>query len=177
MFKVNVYVAALYVAEPSSDPTAILGSGAPSEMILQFVRNVGADDLRKAWDEGFARNAKEQLPALRERITTLNGWMVGVRAGQRLTFTHKKGTIKGDDFAKAFLSIRLDGDHVTICVVDLQHGIAAYTRLEFNVYPGGVHPDRWTPAGPVISDELAPARAGQSRRVLHGRVRPRDWDG
>ncbi len=55
MFKVNVYVAALYVAKPSSDPTAILGSGAPSELILQFVRDVGADDLRKAWDEGFAR--------------------------------------------------------------------------------------------------------------------------
>jgi len=123
MFKVNVYVAALYVAKPSSDPTAILGSGAPSELILHFVRNVGADDLRKAWDEGFAKNAKEQLPALRERITTLNGWMVDVKAGQRLTFIHKpgagiqvdvagtaKGTIKGDDFAKAFLSIWLGGD-------------------------------------------------------------------
>lgn len=123
MFKVNVYVAALYVAKPSSDPTAILGSGAPSELILQFVRNVGADDLRKAWDEGFAKNAKERLPALRERITTLNGWMVDVKAGQRLTFIHKpgagvqvdvtgtvKGTITGDDFAKAFLSIWLGGD-------------------------------------------------------------------
>jgi hypothetical protein len=76
MFKVNVYVAALHVAKPSSDPTAILGSGAPVELFLQFVRNVGADDLRKAWDEGFAKNAKEQLPALRERMTTLNGWMV-----------------------------------------------------------------------------------------------------
>ncbi len=31
-------------------------------------------------------------------------------------------------------------DHVMICVLDLQHGIDAYTRLEFKVYPGGVHP-------------------------------------
>ena len=30
-------------------------------------------------------------------------------------------------------------DHVMICVPDLQHGIDAYTRLECNVYPGGVH--------------------------------------
>ena len=35
-------------------------------------------------------------------------------------------------------------DHVMICVPDLQHGIDAYTRLEFNVYPGGVRPGRWT---------------------------------
>ena len=30
-------------------------------------------------------------------------------------------------------------DHVMICVPDLQHGIDACTRLECNVYPGGVH--------------------------------------
>jgi len=30
-------------------------------------------------------------------------------------------------------------DHVLICVLDLQHGIDAYTRLEFKVCPGGVH--------------------------------------
>jgi hypothetical protein len=30
-------------------------------------------------------------------------------------------------------------DHVMICVPDLQHGIDAYMRLGFNVYPGGVH--------------------------------------
>jgi hypothetical protein len=50
--KVNVYVAALYVAKTSTDPKEILGSSAPSELILQFVRDVGADDLRKGWDEG-----------------------------------------------------------------------------------------------------------------------------
>ena len=63
-FKVNVYVAALYVAKTSSDPNALLGSSAPSELILQFVRNVGADDLRKGWSEGFEKNAKDQLKAL-----------------------------------------------------------------------------------------------------------------
>jgi hypothetical protein len=61
-FKVNIYVAALYVAKVSTDANAILGSNTPSELILQFVRNVGADDLRKAWSEGFEKNAKEQLP-------------------------------------------------------------------------------------------------------------------
>ena len=122
-FKVNVYVAALYVAKTSTDPNALLGSNTPSELILQFVRNVGADDLRKAWSEGFEKNAKDQLPALKERIAMLNGWMADVKTGERLSFVHRpgagievvvggasKGTIKGDDFAKAFLSIWLGAD-------------------------------------------------------------------
>jgi hypothetical protein len=122
-FKVNVYIAALYVAKTSSDANALLGSNAPSELILQFVRNVGADDLRKGWSEGFEKNAKDQLPALKERIATLNGWMGDVKTGEKLTFIHKpgdglqvnvngvaKGTIKGDDFARAFLAIWLGPD-------------------------------------------------------------------
>src|SRR5438034_5603875 len=57
MLKVSVYVAALYTAKPSADPNAILGSDSPKELILQFVRDVGADDLRKGWEEGFEKNA------------------------------------------------------------------------------------------------------------------------
>ena len=72
-FKVNVYVAALYVAKPSADANALLGSSTPSELVLHFVRNVGADDLRKGWSEGFEKNSKPELPALKERIATLNG--------------------------------------------------------------------------------------------------------
>jgi hypothetical protein len=35
-------------------------------------------------------------------------------------------------------------DHVMICVPDLQHGIDTYTRLGFNVCPGGVPPGQGT---------------------------------
>ena len=35
-------------------------------------------------------------------------------------------------------------DHVMICVPDLQQGIDAYTRIGFNVSPGGVHPGQGT---------------------------------
>jgi len=122
-FKVNVYVAALYVGKPSNDPKALLASDAPSELVLQFVRNVGGDDIRKGWSEGFEKNATQQLPALKERIAELNGWMGDVKSGDRLTFIRKpgsglevvansaaKGTIKGDDFARAFLSIWLGAE-------------------------------------------------------------------
>jgi hypothetical protein len=92
-------------------------------LILHFVHNVSDDELKKAWEEGFEHNAKAQLPALHERIEKLQSWMVDMQSGQRLTFIHTpgagiqvdvngtgKGTIPGDDFATAFLSIWL-GPH------------------------------------------------------------------
>lgn len=119
VLKVNVYVAALYVTRKSGDPGGLLAD-APAELILQFVRDVGASDITKGWNEGFEKNAKADLPALKDRIATLNGWMTDVKSGQRMVFSFKpgtgvqvtvngaaKGTIKGDDFAKAFLSIWL----------------------------------------------------------------------
>jgi len=35
-------------------------------------------------------------------------------------------------------------DHVMICVPELDKGIDAYTRIGFDVYPGGVHPGKGT---------------------------------
>ena len=120
ILKVNVYVAALYVANVSSDPHALLGANTPKALLLHFVHNVSDDDLTKAWEEGFVQNAQEQLSALHERIERLKGWMADMQSGQRLTFLHTpgaglqvevngtvQGTIPGDDFATAFLSIWL----------------------------------------------------------------------
>src|SRR5215471_3182434 len=73
--KVNVYVAALYVANVSSDAQALFASNTPKELILHFLHNVSDDELKKAWEEGFEYNAKEQLSALQERIEMLKGWM------------------------------------------------------------------------------------------------------
>ena len=120
ILKVNVYVAALYVAQPSADANAILTSNTPKQLILHFVRDVESADLKKAWEEGFMDSAKEQVPALKARIEKLTGWMVDMKSGQQLTFTYKsgagievdvngavRGTIEGDDFARAFLAIWL----------------------------------------------------------------------
>ena len=120
MLKVNVYVAALYVAQPSTDANAILASNTPKQLVLHFVRDVDGADLKKAWDEGFANNAKAQVPALKERIEQFKSWMTTMKSGQQLTLTHKpgagievtvngkvQGTIAGDDFARALLAIWL----------------------------------------------------------------------
>src|SRR5215510_7751786 len=120
VLKVNVYVAALYVPKPATDPATILASSTPKRLDLHFVRAVGRSDLTKAWDEGFEANAKGQLPALKERVEKFKGLMTDMKAGEQMSFTHRpgkgvgvdiggaaKGMIEGDDFAKALLSIWL----------------------------------------------------------------------
>ena len=120
MLNIDAYVAALYLAKASGDPQAILEANSAYVLTLQLLRNVSARDISKGWNEGFDRNAKGQLGALKNRITTLNGWMADMKAGQRMSFSFKpgaglevnvngtaRGTIEGDDFGKAFLSISL----------------------------------------------------------------------
>ncbi len=121
--KVNVYVGALYVTRTSHDPQPLIDPGAPAELTLHFVRNVGAGDLKNAWKEGFERVAKDQMAALGARIAQLNSWMSDIKTGQRLTFVRLpgtgiqvifngtvKGTITGDDFSRAFISIWLGSE-------------------------------------------------------------------
>lgn len=119
-FKVNVYVAGLYVPEATQDAQAILDSAGPRKLVMHFLRKVGAKDLNKAWEKGFADNAGDLLPALKERTDMLISWMSDMAAGQQMVFTFRpdaglevdvngtvRGTIQGDDFARVFLSIWL----------------------------------------------------------------------
>ena len=120
LFRIGVYVAALYVAQKSTDAHTILTSHTPKQLVLRFLRTVEGADLKQAWEEGFADNAKAQLPALKERIEQLNGWIVTLKRGQEMTFTYKpgvgievdvngtvQGTVEGEDFATAFFAIWL----------------------------------------------------------------------
>jgi hypothetical protein len=117
--KINVYVGALYVVQPSRDARALIGSDTPQELILHFVRNVAAEDLRKAFAEDFARIAAAGSPAIQERVARLNGWMSDMKSGQRLIFLRSRqgievrvdgavrGTIEGEEFARLFIGIWL----------------------------------------------------------------------
>jgi hypothetical protein len=115
--KVNVYVAAYYVGLPGHDPQPLIEADGPQQLTLQFVRNVGVEDLRKAFVEGFGR---ARGPGLEERVARLNGWMTDMKTGQRLTFVRlphvgvqisvngvQKGVIEGADFSRALISIWL----------------------------------------------------------------------
>src|SRR5436190_11987229 len=44
-------------------------------------------------------------------------------------------------------------DHVMICVPDLARGIEQYSRMGFNIQPGGVHPGKGTHNAIALNDE------------------------
>jgi hypothetical protein len=121
--KVNVYVAALYVVQPVHDPRQLIESDTPQQLVLHFVRNVGVDDLRKAFLEGFERSSAGQSAPLAARVAKLNTWMSDMQRGQQLLFNRTpragvqvsvngvpRGTIEGDDFSRALLAIWLGAE-------------------------------------------------------------------
>ncbi|MCD4774526.1 MAG: chalcone isomerase family protein [Candidatus Aegiribacteria sp.] len=123
IFKVNVYVAALYLENPSSDGYAICESEETKRLILHFVRDVGGGDIGNAWTEGFMKNSGDDITVFQSRIETLNSWMSELKDGDQMMFTYIPdiglevsvkgtfmGTIEGSDFTGVFLSIWLGDD-------------------------------------------------------------------
>lgn len=114
----KVYVAGLYLEQRSTRAEAILASDSVRRVELRFLRDVSRDQIVAAWNEGFEKNAGANLPGLRARIEALNRMMTDLAAGDVLAFTavpgrgtlvdlggKSDGTIEGDDFARALLSI------------------------------------------------------------------------
>jgi len=120
MLKVKVYVAGLYLPEKSGDADKILGTPQPWHLVLHFLRDVDASDIREAYDDGFKKAAGDKLASLQQRIDGMNARIVDLKEGQELSFTNNPATgiemdvngkggdvIEGADFATAFLKISI----------------------------------------------------------------------
>ncbi|HUH85433.1 MAG TPA: chalcone isomerase family protein [Stellaceae bacterium] len=120
IFSVKVYVAGLYLAQKGSNPGQILGANQPWRLELHFVRDVGASDIRDAWQEGFEKSAPDKIAALQARIDVLKAATTDFKVGQSLVFSNDPATgvtvavngaaghsIAGADFATALLGIWL----------------------------------------------------------------------
>src|SRR5215475_436626 len=64
LLAVKVYVAGLYVPQKLNDAGQILGTNGPWQLVLRFVRNVDASDIRDAFKEGFENAGGEKLLTL-----------------------------------------------------------------------------------------------------------------
>jgi hypothetical protein len=120
-FRINVYVAGLYLEARSSDADAILRSEIPKRIVFVFVRSVDRTGIIREWDECFKANIGEDFAALEHRIATLRAWIPDAfRKGDEMTLTYLpakgvvveikgevKGTIPGADFAQALFAIWL----------------------------------------------------------------------
>lgn len=114
---VNVYVAGLYLENPTRNAREVINSAQKKRLVLHFVRDVDASDIREAMSEGFNENGGN-TPALRQRLAQLVALLPAMREGGRLVFTYipgtgvqvqvggsVKGTIAGEDFARVFYAI------------------------------------------------------------------------
>lgn len=119
-FFIKVYVGALYVAEKSQSAEAIYAQPGPKRVLLHFLyKNVSAEDITDAWNEGFESNLSQaELSALQDRIDQFGAMWPSVgegdivlldylpNEGTRVTIKDEvKGTIPGDDFNTALLKI------------------------------------------------------------------------
>lgn len=120
MLAVKVYVTGLYLPAKSTDAGAILTADQPWRQELRFVRDVGAGDMRDAYDEGFEKAAGDKLDALRPSIDSLKNQIADIAEGHTLAYQYDPATgtvidvngkagspIAGADFAHALLAISI----------------------------------------------------------------------
>jgi hypothetical protein len=117
----KIYVAGLYLETPTHDDTQAITSEETKKVVMHFLyKKVTRKQLVDAWDDGFQDNSPAEADKLKGDISKFESWMVDMAAGQEMSFTYvpgigtavdvggqAKGTIAGQDFARALLRVWL----------------------------------------------------------------------
>ena len=114
MFKVKVYVSALYLATPSKDPNAIVQADEPKSVLTRFLRRMGKDKIIGAFRQGFERNSGADAKALQPGLERVAAALPAeIKEGMEVAVTYVPGkgttvagpsgevTIAGKPFADA----------------------------------------------------------------------------
>ncbi len=120
---IKVYVGALYVGQKAATPAAIYDSATPRRMVLRLLRDLDADSLHSALDEGLRNNhTPDELSDMKAQADQLAGIMkaIGkVREGDTIAIDFSaegvavsqngevRGKVAGAGFAKALLKVWL----------------------------------------------------------------------
>ena len=120
---IKVYVGALYVGQKAATPAAIYDSATPRRMVLRLLRDLDADSLHSALDEGLRNNhSPAELSDMQAQADQLAGIMkaIGkVREGDTISIDFSaegvvvsqngevRGKVAGANFAKALLKVWL----------------------------------------------------------------------
>jgi hypothetical protein len=118
MFK--VYVAGLFLETTSHDAAAVIAADEVKRIELSILRKLAGSQITDAISEGFERNSKAQMPALKARLDKLKSFIPDVDKGDSIAMTYvpgkgtvvsvgtsEKGVIEGKDFSDALLSVWL----------------------------------------------------------------------
>lgn len=120
---IKVYVGALYVGQKAATPAAIYDSATPRRMVLRLLRDLDADSMHSALDEGLRNNhSPAELSDMQAQADQLAGIMkaIGkVREGDTVSIDFSaegvvvsqngevRGKVAGANFAKALLKVWL----------------------------------------------------------------------
>ena len=120
---IKVYVGALYVGQKSSTSAAIFDSATPRRMVLRLLRDLDADSLHSALDEGLRNNhSAAELSDMKAQADQLGGIMKAmgkVHEGDTVSIDFStegvvvsqngevRGKVAGAGFAKALLKVWL----------------------------------------------------------------------
>ena len=132
----KIYIAALYLANPSTDASSVITDDAEKRIVMHFLYDeVGKDKLVEGWNEGFTANhTAEALGLLQPRIDAFNAMFdEDLVTGDVIVFDYLpdtgtqviikgtvKGVIEGKDFNDALLAIWLGDKPVAS---DLKKGL------------------------------------------------------
>lgn len=119
-FFVKVYVGALYLPEPSTDPAAVLAMPGPKRIVMHILyKEVTREQMVEAWTEGVTANVDaEALENMRDRLDAFNAMVRTVHKGDRVRLDlladgtlevygndTRLGEIEGRDFQTAILRV------------------------------------------------------------------------
>ena len=120
---IDVYVGSLYLKTPSHDPAEVIAQPGPFCVQMDFLyKEVSAEKLVSAWQEGFEKNqSPDTLVKLDTRIKQFNAlFSESALKGDRIRIEYTPsqgtrvskngtllGTVEGEDFKRALLAIWL----------------------------------------------------------------------
>ncbi len=81
LFKVPVYVAGLYLQQPSHDAEAILDSRAVKVIDVHFVHDASAERVRDAWREGFETDCQSPCALPPDQVAKFLATVPALNAG------------------------------------------------------------------------------------------------
>ena len=121
----KVYVAGLYLETPSKDAASVISSDQVKRMQLSVLRSLSSRQVNEAIEEGFEKNSKASMAALKARLEKLATMIPNVEKGDQILLTYvpgkgtvvsaknaEKGVIEGKDFADALFSVWLGSNPV-----------------------------------------------------------------
>ncbi len=85
--KIKVYYGALYISQKTKDSKDFLGTAEPKQIVMHFVRDVDAKDLKSTYKEAFEGANKATYKSMLPTFEAFNANFGDIKKGEKLVFT------------------------------------------------------------------------------------------